>query len=131
MTMRPRSARYSSMTRSTQASLKPLGLIICVATNSVCAETEKGRSVMRKHGRTVKGRSGWYFGGHGARRPVLIATAFLSAAVFVLVACSAPENQNSGQSNAGPASATDWKAVEQALGKAGAIQPGDVYKVSL
>ena len=86
---------------------------------------------MGNHGRTVKGRSGWYFGGHGARRPVLIATAFLSAAVFVLVACSAPENQNSGQTNAGPASATDWQAVEQALGKAGAMQPGDVYKVSL
>jgi hypothetical protein len=28
-------------------------------------------------------------------------------------------------------SATDWKAVEQALGKAGSVQPGDVYKVSL
>src|SRR3989442_10752313 len=51
--------------------------------------------------------------------------------IFVLVACSAPQNQNS-QSNAGqqPA-ATDWKPVEQALGKAGSMQPGDVYKVSL
>src|SRR3989442_6030066 len=50
--------------------------------------------------------------------------------IFVLVACSAPQNQNS-QSNAGqqPA-ATDWKPVEQALGKAGSMQPGDVYKVS-
>lgn len=28
-------------------------------------------------------------------------------------------------------STTDWKPVEQALGKAGSIQPGDVYKVSL
>jgi uncharacterized protein DUF1259 len=27
--------------------------------------------------------------------------------------------------------ALDWKAVEQALGKAGSMQPGDVYKVSL
>jgi hypothetical protein len=26
---------------------------------------------------------------------------------------------------------TDWKAVEQALGKAGSMQAGDVYKVSL
>ena len=26
---------------------------------------------------------------------------------------------------------TDWPAVEQALGKAGAMQPGDVYKFSL
>src|SRR5207247_9994308 len=29
------------------------------------------------------------------------------------------------------ACAPDWKAVEQALGKAGSMQPGDVYKVSL
>jgi len=28
-------------------------------------------------------------------------------------------------------SSMDWKAVEQALGKAGSMQPGDVYKVSL
>src|SRR5215470_10585332 len=27
-------------------------------------------------------------------------------------------------------STADWKAVEQALGKAGSMQPGDVYKVS-
>src|SRR5262245_46089207 len=27
-------------------------------------------------------------------------------------------------------SAADWKSVEQALGKAGSMQPGDVYKVS-
>ncbi len=25
----------------------------------------------------------------------------------------------------------DWKLIEQALGEAGSIQPGDVYKVSL
>jgi hypothetical protein len=34
-------------------------------------------------------------------------------------------------SNAPQSPATDWKAVEQALGKAGSLQPGDVYKVSL
>src|SRR5712691_2517105 len=66
-----------------------------------------------------------------ARHLILIVSAFLSAAVFVLVACSAPSGQ-SGQSNAGQQSAAaDWKAVEQALGKAGSMQPGDVYKVSL
>src|SRR6266567_464034 len=66
-----------------------------------------------------------------ARQLILIVSAFLLAAVFALVACSAPPGQ-SGQSNAGQQSAaTDWKAVEQALGKAGSMQPGDVYKVSL
>src|SRR5215475_5341264 len=36
-------------------------------------------------------------------------------------------------STAGPqqqVSTADWKPVEQALGKAGSMQPGDVYKVS-
>ena len=65
------------------------------------------------------------------RRIVLSLVAFAVATLFVLVACSAPQNQ-SGQSNTQqPAAATDWKPVEQALGKAGAMQPGDVYKVSL
>jgi len=50
--------------------------------------------------------------------------------MFVLAACSAPQNNNTA-GNAGQQSATDWKDVEQALGKAGSMQPGDVYKVSL
>lgn len=65
------------------------------------------------------------------RRVVLCLVAFAVATLFVLVACSAPQNQ-SGQTNNQPqGGATDWKPVEQALGKAGSMQPGDVYKVSL
>src|SRR5438477_7296976 len=50
--------------------------------------------------------------------------------IFVLAACSAPQNTNAPASGE-QQSATDWKPVEQALGKAGSMQPGDVYKVSL
>src|SRR5438045_4626892 len=50
--------------------------------------------------------------------------------IFVLAACSAPQNTNTPASGE-QQSATDWKPVEQALGKAGSMQPGDVYKVSL
>src|SRR5438132_9798819 len=64
------------------------------------------------------------------RRVVLSLVAFALMTLFVLVACSAPQN-NSGQANNQQGAATDWKPVEQALGKAGAMQPGDVYKVSL
>src|SRR3989454_6210460 len=65
------------------------------------------------------------------RRVALGLLVFALATLVALVACSAPQNQ-SGQSNTQqPAAATDWKPVEQALGKAGAMQPGDVYKVSL
>jgi hypothetical protein len=49
---------------------------------------------------------------------------------FMLVVCSAPQNENTGKSTQ-PQTATDWKPIEQALGKAGSIQPGDIYKVSL
>lgn len=82
-----------------------------------------GRGIMRK------GSFSLLFTGH-TRRIVFSVTSFAVATVFVLVACSAPQNQ-SGPNNQQQATATDWKPVEQALGKAGSVQPGDVYKVSL
>jgi len=67
----------------------------------------------------------------GLKRFFLVTSVSALMTILVLVACSAPQNQN-GQSNAGQqAAAADWKPVEQALGKAGSMQPGDVYKVSL
>ena len=66
-----------------------------------------------------------------ARRVVLCLVACASAALFVLVACSAPQNQSGQSNNQQQAATADWKPVEQALGKAGSMQPGDVYKVSL
>ena len=51
--------------------------------------------------------------------------------VFVLAACSASQNENVNANAGQQPSAADWKPVEQALGKAGSMQPGDVYKVSL
>ncbi len=65
------------------------------------------------------------------RRVLLSVVAIAVATLFVLVACSAPQNQSGQSNNQQPAAATDWKPVEQALGKAGSMQPGDVYKVSL
>src|SRR5438034_652365 len=65
------------------------------------------------------------------RSVVFSVVAFVVATSFVLIACSAPQS-NAGQPNSEQQStATDWKTVEQALGKAGSVQPGDVYKVSL
>src|SRR6266480_1388760 len=65
------------------------------------------------------------------RRVALSLVALAVATLFVLVACSAPQNQSGQANNQQQAAATDWKPVEQALGKAGSVQPGDVYKVSL
>src|SRR6266849_3238700 len=65
------------------------------------------------------------------RRVVLCLAACAVATLFVFVACSAPQNNSAQPNNQQPAAATDWKRVEQALGKAGSMQPGYVYKVSL
>ncbi len=65
------------------------------------------------------------------RRVVLSLVAFAVATLFVLVACSAPQSQSGQSNNQQQPAATDWKPVELALGKAGSMQPGDVYKVSL
>src|SRR6266567_5183537 len=64
------------------------------------------------------------------RRVVLSLVVFAVVTLFVLVACSAPQNNSAQPNNQQQADATDWKPVEQALGKAGSMQPGDVYKVS-
>jgi len=64
------------------------------------------------------------------RRIVVSVGAFAVMTLLVLVACSAPQNQ-SGQSNNQQPAATDWKPVEQAIGKAGTVQPDGVYKIGL
>ncbi len=64
------------------------------------------------------------------KRFSLVIVAVGAAITFVLAACSAPQNDNAA-AKPGQQTATDWKDVEQALGKAGSMQPGDVYKVSL
>jgi len=58
-----------------------------------------------------------------------IAPVFLT--IFVLEANSARQSGNAPANSTQTQTVTDWKPVEQALGKAGAMQPGDVYKVSL
>src|SRR6266480_1881184 len=65
------------------------------------------------------------------RMVLLSVVALAVATLFALVACSAPQNQSGQPNNQPQMVATDWKPVEQALGKAGSVQAGDVYKVSL
>jgi hypothetical protein len=64
------------------------------------------------------------------KRTTLVVTTAAIMTMFVLAASSAPQNNNTA-TNAPEQTSTDWKDVEQALGKAGSMQPGDVYKVSL
>jgi hypothetical protein len=72
----------------------------------------------------------WFLIG-AARRTAPGVMAFIATTAFALVVLSAPQSPG-GQSNPNqqPAVAA-WQAVAQALGKAGSMQPGDVYKVSL
>jgi len=75
----------------------------------------KGREIMRR-----------------LRQFTVVTTVMFAMTMLVVVACSAPVSQprlvNTGPQQTG---AADWKAVGQALGKEGSMQPGDVYKVSL
>jgi hypothetical protein len=64
------------------------------------------------------------------RKIILGVISFVLATIFILVACSASQQSTSSNNQQQPGAA-DWKPVEQALGKAGALQPGDVYKVGL
>ena len=84
---------------------------------------KSGKGIMHKRSFPL------FFAGH--TRPIVLTIAsFVLATFFVLVACSAPQNQSGQTNNQQPAAPADWKPVEQSLGKAGA-KPGDVYKVSL
>jgi hypothetical protein len=80
---------------------------------------------------TSKGTFGRSFTGRGVKRVLVAAILFLATA-FVLVGRSAPEGRmRQANARAQQPGSTDWKAVGQALGKEGSMQPGDVYKVSL
>src|SRR6266550_3219361 len=92
---------------------------------------KKGRPEMRTNRNIARGALIRLSLARKTRRVILNFTAFSVATWFVLVACSAPQNQSGQSNNQQQAAATDWKSVEQALGKTGSVQPGDVYKVSL
>lgn len=87
---------------------------------------------MKKIGWIGKRNLGRYAAGRKVKQAMLVVSTFLLTIVLVLTTGSTPGNAQGGQSNTAQQSgAADWKAVEQALGKAGSMQPGDVYKVSL
>src|SRR6267154_1549015 len=129
MIMRPQSVPHSFMTRFTQVSRRTKPLSKQPGTKDQIEQ--KGRSEMKRN-RNMLGRVlGHISLARKTRRVVLCLVAFASATLFVLVACSAPQNQSGQSNNQQQAGAPDWKPVEQALGKTGSVQPGDVYKVSL
>ncbi len=47
------------------------------------------------------------------------------------LAATMPGQSTTAQTTPAQATALDWKPVEQAMGKAGAMQPGDVFRISL
>lgn len=86
---------------------------------------------MKKRQTILKNYLGQPLAVSAAKQLILIATPLVRAAVFVLVACAALLAPISQADTAQQTAPTDWKAVEQAFGKAGSTQPGDVYKISL
>ena len=72
-----------------------------------------------------------FFPSFPSRRSPLVFTSLLTAFLSVFLISVAAKHKSALTSAGSQASAVDWKAVEVALGKAGTMQPGDVYKVSL
>src|SRR5882724_610889 len=86
---------------------------------------------MQRNRAGVRQQIGHLFPIGGTGRIALGAMAFIASAAFALVVSSAAI-RDGGQSNTNQqTAASDCQAVAQALGKAGSMQPGDVYKVSL
>lgn len=66
------------------------------------------------------------------KRQALRAASFLLlAGALALVGCAAGETAQQPAQGSGQATGADWKAVEQAMGRSGAMQPGDVYRFSM
>jgi len=72
-----------------------------------------------------------FLSGGAAKRSPLLFMSLFTAFVFVSLISVAAQDKPALTTAGSQAAAMDWKAVEVALGKAGAMQPGDVYKVSL
>jgi hypothetical protein len=60
-----------------------------------------------------------------------VASFLLIAAAMALVGCAAGETAQQPAQSGGQAAGADWKAVEQAMGRPGALQPGDVYRFGM
>src|SRR2546425_5225562 len=127
MIMRPQIEPLSFMTRSTRA-LKNTPLCSYDWRN---IRTEKKESKMKRDRNMARTALIHSLVGPKTRMVLLSVVALAVATLFALVACSAPQNQSGQPNNQPQSAATDWKPVEQALGKAGSVQAGDVYKVGL
>ncbi len=67
----------------------------------------------------------------GGRMASVIGSSFLILALSALAGCATGQSAGQHTESQAQASNTDWKAVEQAMGRSGAMQPGDVYRFSM
>lgn len=67
----------------------------------------------------------------GGRMGAAIGSSLLILALSALAGCAAGQSAGQPSESSAQTANTDWKAVEQALGRSGAMQPGDVYRFSM
>src|SRR5215467_13518905 len=82
-----------------------------------------------RHGSKGTTGAAWTRWAMGALAPAGLIV-FVGIALVALVAAG----KDVGETRPAPrtaAAAPDWKQVEQALGKTGSMQPGDVYKIGI
>src|ERR1041385_7140055 len=98
---------------------------------SASEESTERKMVMGQYNQE-KQTNGWRLTAHGLIKRLPFIAAWLLITATALVAADAAHKgaisrRSSAQQSSTPA---EWKAVEQAMGKAGAMQPGEVYKFS-
>lgn len=74
-----------------------------------------------------------YTAGTSGKGPLSSAllSGLLILGLLALGSCAAHEAAQQPAQGGTPTTAADWKAVEQAMGRSGAMQPGDVYRFSM
>ena len=65
------------------------------------------------------------------RLAVIAALLLLVSLSATLVGCATGQAEKEHAHGTAQATTADWKAVEQAMGRSGALQPGDVYRFSM
>src|SRR5215510_10296228 len=94
--------------------------------------SRKGEIMIRQLGKMTEQTANQRVARRVSRQPIVVAASMLLVTIFVIIACSAREGAGQpSNTQAQSAASGDWKAVEQALGRSGAMQPGDVYKFSM
>src|SRR5215510_1201293 len=89
--------------------------------------SRKGEIMIRQLGKLTEQTTNQRVARRVSRQPIVVAASMLLVTVFAIIACSAREGAGQlSNTQAQSAASGDWKAVEPAFGRSGAMRAGDV-----